>query len=405
MLEPLAVLLFCAALLAFLEALYSLKGGLDLLRLTRAVRQGSPDGEFPPATLIIPCRGLDPGLKENLAAYFRQDHPGYQLLFVTQPQDPSVAVIRGLMEKFSETRSTLLLAGEARGRSQKVHNLLEAMGGLRPQDEVIAFGDSDIRPHIGWLRDLVAPLRNSEVGVTTGFRWYVPQTSSCGSLLRSVWNAGTLTLLKRRGSPFAWGGAMAIRRVDFEAWEVRRYWRGALSDDYALSSAARDHGGPICFQPRCLSLSFEDCSLGELLNWSFRQLAITRIYQPRLWQVGFVSQLLNFLALWAGTLLLLVGWAFGTGVTVSAHLLIALSLLIIGIYGLGCLKGYVRLRAVRKLLEEEETIIRSWWAYVFLTPLASLITLLGLLRSLTTREIQWRGLRYRMISPSQTESL
>ena len=41
-------------------------------------------------------------------------------------------------------------------------------------------------------------------------------------------------------------------------------------------------------------------------------------------------------------------------------------------------------------------------AYVLWGPLASLLSLLGLVRSVFKRDIEWRGIRYRMLSPEKT---
>lgn len=47
--------------------------------------------------------------------------------------------------------------------------------------------------------------------------------------------------------------------------------------------------------------------------------------------------------------------------------------------------------------------LRRWqWAYVGWGPLSGLLTLLALVRSGLSREIVWRGVRYRLVSPTET---
>ncbi len=66
----------------------------------------------------------------------------------------------------------------------------------------------------------------------------------------------------------------------------------------------------------------------------------------------------------------------------------------------------MRLRGVTDLFPEVGARLRRWRAaYLFATPLSSLISLSGFLRSAVTRKISWRGIRYRMVSPSRTEVL
>ncbi len=318
--------------------------------------------------------------------------------------DPCVPILERVREGFPAVNSQILFAGKARQRGQKVHNLLHAVGQLGAGDGVLAFGDSDIRPATNWLRDLIGTLEDPDVGVSTGFRWYLPQRGNFASVLRSVWNAGTASLMKEGDSSFAWGGAMAVRREVFQDCQVADYWTDALSDDYAISRAIHDHSRTIRFQPRCLSFSHEDCRLHELLEWSGRQLSITHIYHPNLWRLAFVSQALNSLTLWGGMAVLLI--ALWNPTLVSNRLLFALMVVLASVYTLGCLKGWIRLRAVTLLFPEHSRVLRKYrLPYTFWGPLASLISLLGFIRSLWSRTIEWRGVRYRMVSPTKTEVL
>src|SRR5205085_255941 len=80
-----------------------------------------------------------------------------------------------------------------------------------------------------------------------------------------------------------------ITRRMFEQSKVLEHWRGALSDDFAMTRALREAGRPIKFVPQCLAPSFESCSFGELLEFMTRQLKITRVYAPHLWRAVFVG--------------------------------------------------------------------------------------------------------------------
>ncbi len=397
---PFALLVI--GILSLFEALYSLKGGVDYLRFFQKSRHRALGDFAPPATLILPFKRVDEGLEENLRAYFELDYPDLQILLVTGDfLDPCVPILERVRDEYPEAISQILFASEAQQRGQKVQNLLHAVGQLRDGDGVVAFGDSDIRPAANWLRDLIGTLEDPDVGVSTGFRWYLPQRGDFASVLRSVWNAGTASLMKEGDSFFAWGGAMAMRREVFHDCRVVDYWTNALSDDYAVSRAIHDHSRTIRFQPRCLSFSHEDCRLHELLEWSGRQLSITHIYHPNLWRLAFLSQVLNSLALWGGMAFLLV--ALWNMTLASNRLLFALAAVIVSVYVLGCFKGWLRVRAVSLLFPEHVSVLRKYrLAYTFWGPLASLLSLWGFIRSLVSRKIEWRGIRYLMVSPRKT---
>ena len=388
------------AALGVLEASFSLLGGIRFRRLFRGYRRQAPTEPAVPAVLIIPFKGLDPGLASNLRAFFEQDYPDLHYLLVTQDaQDPSVEVIRKIAGHYPELRWRLLFSGSARDRGQKVHNLMKAVDAVEPDREILVFGDSDIRPGKHWARDLIELALRPEVGMATGFRWYLPQTRNFASLLRSCWNGGIASLMTEKNNRFAWGGAMCIKRTTFQQCRVLEYWRGALSDDLALSRALHECRQSIYFQPRALSFSHEDCSLGELLDWTHRQFTITRIYHPQLWWMTLAAQTVNGGTVWGGLgLVLLLYWS-------GPHDLAAVSVAAVTllVWALGCLKAAVRLLAVRQLFPGPAK--RNRWVHVCCGPLCNLLSLAGLVRSAWGRTIHWRGIRYRMDSPQRTRVL
>ena len=120
------------------------------------------------------------------------------LLVTGDSSDPAVPLLQEISALYPRVSLQILFAGKTKKRSQKVHNLLHALDYLRNGDQVLAFGDSDIRPTQDWLRHLVSSLEDPNVGVSTGYRWYLPQKGNFASALRSVWNAGIASLKQNR---------------------------------------------------------------------------------------------------------------------------------------------------------------------------------------------------------------
>ena len=285
-----------------LVSLYSLISSFRYLGYLHVHGDRAPERSYlPPVTLLVPCCGLDAGLADNLRAIVLQDYPDLRVVFIVENEaDRAVPVIQSVMA--GEKRVTrLVVAGPARGRGQKVHNLLTAVATIE-DDCVLAFADSDIRPAPDWLVHLVEPLDRVEVGVATGYRFYVPERGNFASFLRSAWNAGVLTLLGDHDHNFAWGGSMAIKRSTFREAGVADAWKGVLSDDYALTHAVRRAGLRIEFVPRCVVASVGPVGLTEVLSWCTRQMAITRVYWPNLWRIAGGSQILYSIFLGAGFL-------------------------------------------------------------------------------------------------------
>jgi ceramide glucosyltransferase len=371
-----------------LAALHALVGGLRYLGYAR--RASGPAGgeraEGPEVLLIVPCCGDEDGLRSNLLALLGQEYAPFFVRFVVAgPDDGAVGAIEGARDEFPG-RSELVIAGPGRGRGQKVHNLLAALEG-RPLPEVLAFADSDGRPEPRWLARLVAELRRPGVGVASSYRFYRPKPRSFASLLRSVWDLSVLALLGDHARNFAWGGSMAIRQDVFERAGVRAAWRGALSDDLALTHAVRRAGFRVAFVPEALVGSTGAPRLGDVLSWVARQISITRVYWPWLFWLTAVNSLGSaaFLAL-----------APVVGGTLPNALLGA-------ILALGVTAGGLRALAVCRLAPQWRAEIRPLlWAYALMAPLAGLTTAFGVVRALASRRIEWRGTGYEMRSPHET---
>ena len=396
------VFYFFAALL-IIQAVISLRGGaryLSYVRRELATAADKPD--FTPyASVLAPCRGLDQGLRENLRAIFRQNYPAYEIIFVIDNEnDPAHAVIEDLRLEFetdARIASRVVVAGEATTGGQKVHNLKVAVGHTHPESEVFVFVDSDARPRSGWLRSLVAPLADEEMGAATGYRWFIPVNGGFASRLRAVWNASIASALGPHSDKnFCWGGSTAIRRETFERAQVMDEWQGAASDDFAMMRALRRVRLPIHFVPDCLTAAHEDCNLADLLEFTTRQLKITRVYAPHFWQVVLFSNLLFVIIFFGGLALGITRAALGRSVIWPLAFILA-------IYLLGSLKAYLRWRAVCLPLAEYRTELRrDAFAHLFLWPLASALYLYNALAALFSRRINWRGITYELKSPKET---
>jgi cellulose synthase/poly-beta-1,6-N-acetylglucosamine synthase-like glycosyltransferase len=268
---------------------------------------------------------------------------------------------------------------------------------LDAQSAVIVFVDTDARPQVDWLRSLVAPLADEQLGVTTGYRWFIPLQGGFASHLRAVWNASIASALGENGDRnFCWGGATAIRRSVFERLDISEQWRGTLSDDFALMRALRRAQLPIHFVPRCLTASLEDCSFRELLEFTTRQLKITRVYAPQFWKAVLMGSLLFVFGFFGGLALVITRMALGLSWTFPCSLMLVIFLL-------GAGKAYVRWRAVCLALPALRfELRRGLTAHLLLWPLASALYLYNALGAACSRRINWRGITYELKSPTET---
>ncbi len=391
---------FLAAISIWL-GLLSLRGGLRFVRYLQAeVAKEYP--EFTPfVTVFVPCRGVDDGLKENITAMFAQDYPRFEIIFVSdRADDPAFTVIEEARTSFkreSGPTMRIVIAGPATDSGQKVHNLRVAVGEADQRTEIFAFVDTDARPHRLWLRSLVAPLQDEQIGATTGYRWFVSRRGGLAPHLRSVWNAAIASALGAdEKKNFCWGGSSAIRRATFEQLKVRDRWRGTVSDDFTLTRVLHEAGLPIKFAPQCLTPSFEDCSLRELIEFTTRQLKITRTYAAHLWKAVLIGSA-SFVMTLVGGIAVIV-WRAAIGLSFATPLFLLLL-----IFALGAMKSHLRLRAVSIAISDRRLLsLSTTLAHATLWPLASLLYLYNALAAAFSRRIEWRGITYELKSPTET---
>ncbi len=401
LLDPITLIFYFFAAISIWLGLVSLRGGVRFIRYLQA-ELGKEYPEFKPfVTVFVPCRGVDDGLKENINAIFAQEYPKFEVVFVTdRADDPSIAIIEAARREFAgESGPTMrfVISGPAVDCGQKVHNLRVAVPEADSQSEVFVFVDTDARPSATWLQSLVGPLQDPHLGATTGYRWFVPVHGGPASHLRSVWNAAIASALgERLEKNFCWGGSTAIRRETFYKCRVLEYWRGTVSDDFALTRALHESNLPIKFVPECLTASFEDCTFRELIEFTTRQLKITRAYASHLWRGVLIGSVL-FVFVFFGGIALVIARAL-LGLSFAAPLVLLLIIL-----ALGSMKSHFRLRAVSLVIRDPRMhSFGATLAHLALWPFASLLYLYNALAAAVSRKITWRGITYELNSPTET---
>jgi len=355
----------------------------------------------PPAAVIIPCKGTDLQFRENILSVLDQQYPDVHFLFVTATnKDPAHAELAKLLAERPALRTQLLVAGTSMRRAQKLTNLLYAVDHISADRKVVVHLDADIRLRPNFLKHLIAPLHSEDVGAATGFPWYVPLRGRIGSVMRSIWGGGALPLLIDNRHNLASGAANALRLEVYEASGVRAAMDGAVSDTFAITQSVKRMGKQVVFVPQCLFVTPDDSSLLETIRWTTRQTTISKVYGPKFWWTVALSY--SF-----ATALLLAGILFLTFAATSGRLTLLLpALLILCLVPLQSINAALLLRVVQTMLPEQAAQLeRMKWKYMTLAPLGSLLIFANSLLSRATNVISWRGIRYRLVSPTQTQVL
>lgn len=385
------------------QGLYLLWDGFEWMRMVRRRLETHSGFYAPRVALICPCKGLEPGLEENLTALVHFDYAEYEIFFaLASGLDPARSVIERVAAA-SNRPSHIVVAGPPQDCGEKVNNLRKAVEQAGENFEVLVFTDSDVRLGRAWLAHLVAPLANAKLGATSTFRWYLPAggagKSRFASAFASAWNAAILTLLGDHARNFCWGGGTAIRRKTFDEASVLESWKGAVSDDFALTRALRQAGRRIEFVPECLAPALFDTTGADLFEFTNRQMILTRVYAPGMWAWGALTHILYCITLLDSLFVILAR-------IVAGDTWLALAILALVVPLLAAIKGALRTVAVEELLPDWKARLRVWeWAWFLLAPLVPFLFAWNALVAVFVREIRWRGIRYKLISPSQTKVL
>ena len=380
--------------------LYSLWDGFVWFRLVRQ-RVGTHSGFYTPATaLICPCKGNERGLEENLMSLTRFDYPNYEIYFTLATSlDPALKIIERVKTASSHPVH-IVIAGPPTDCGEKVYNLQRAVEALPPDKfEVLAFTDSDVRLPRGCLNKLIAPLQDGRIGATTAYRWIIPSGSGADAIasgLASAWNAAIATMLGKPTGDFCWGGGTAIRKKTFEDVKVLEAWKGAVSDDFAMTWALEQSGKSIVFCPECMAATLQPWNFSDLLEFTNRQILITRVYSPRRWQMGLILHLSYCVTILFGIFAIFYFIVDGDPWGQLVSLLFAVPLL-------AAMKGALRAVAIGEAMPEWKAKINEWiWVWPVLAPVAPFLFSWNFISSLITKRIRWRGIRYELLSPNLT---
>jgi ceramide glucosyltransferase len=250
-------------------------------------------------SILKPLSGTDPEMYESFRSHCLQDYPEYEIIFgVSDANDPAIQLVQQLKAEFPQRPIRLMVCPERLGSNTKVSNL--AQMARQARHEYIIVNDSDIRVEPDYLRRVLAPLTDSEVGLVTCLYRGIAN-ATLGSRLESLgistdFAAGVLVAQTvENGILFGLGSTLAFRRRDLQAIGGFEALVDYLADDYQIGSRIAALGLKVklsdivvdTFLPRYTFRGFFD----HQLRWA------RTVRDSRFW--GYVGLGLTFGLPWA----------------------------------------------------------------------------------------------------------
>ena len=384
------------AIIQIAVGLFLLWRGIQWLAYVRRRLKTDPGFYAPRTAVICPCRGVEPGLERNLVSLCEFDHQNYEIFLVLASESDHAYSIVKRVAASSKVKVNIVIAGKPEKCSEKVNNLRVAVEQLPVEFEALVFTDSDGRPGRSWLHRLVAPLSDSRIGATTTMRWFIPNQSDLPTALLAAWNAAVVTMPGGHAKNFCWGGGTAIRRALFEEMGMLDVWQHSFSDDYSLTMMIERTARQIVFLPECLTPSYVQTDFAGLLEFTTRQVRITRVYRPQMWVTALATHFLYCFTL-------LLGFLLAFELTLASRPAFHVTTLLVLTMLLAAIRGALRVVGVTEALPSLRSLVMSQaWIYILLPAMVPFLYLLNFFASLFGRRLKWRGIEYELISRDQT---
>ena len=237
----------------------------------RAARAG--DSELGPVTVLKPLKGIDPGLRDNLRAILRQDHPSFEVIFGAEdPHDPALELARSVAAEFPGANVQFVGGGAPEsGQNPKVR-ILRCMVEYASHGWVL-ISDSNVRPAPDYLRkvqgtqvaeqaDLVHTVLSGCPGESLGARLEELQLNG--------WVAAAICFAQRFGHPCVIGKSMLMRRSYLVEEGALVRMQDILAEDYMMGAEIHRRGGKVALASYLLPVVTGTAPLSAFLNRHIR---------------------------------------------------------------------------------------------------------------------------------------
>lgn len=365
----------------------------------RLYQTRTTDSDYTPvATVILSLRGNDPFLADCLNGLLNQDYPNYSVkIIIDHISDPAWDLVEECLQNQSHSHCEVSVReNHSGGCGLKNASLVQALNEVDDDVEVVAWLDSDVVPHPSWLRELVSPLQNPQVGVTSGVRWYAPRDINIGTLVRHAWNSAAV--IQVLSLDIAWGGSIALSRAVFQSPHLQNSLAKMMWDDSGLKSIASELNKELAFAPAATMMNAESISFSSCFQFITRQLLNARFYHakwPFIATVGLTTALAQTILMLLAVLFLIQGNLLWAGISAGV-LVFSGGCVTAVIYRMSLLVHQIARDRGEEVQRRPLQTAAVLWLTVYVY-CAALIT------AIRTKKIDWRGVKYHVPSPFEIQ--
>jgi len=320
----------------------------------------------PKVLVIMPCKGTDIKLGDNLKSAQDQTYKSYKFITVVASKSDEA------LKAIHATKTDYILANKKYSKgSGKVTNLASAMAKYTNYDIYVIL-DSDVLVSRNWLELLIRPFSDKSIGLSTAFPIFEP-IGGIWSKVKHSWGYVGFGLMENERTRFGWGGSLAFRKELLKG-NAFNYFAESISDDIALTKIAKRLKFKIAYVPEANPIVYTNDNFQQFVEWSTRQTAFSIAGSNKILYYGIAFYSANVLLLVSGIVL---------GIAVNP-ILFALLLPFV----LNAAKAYKRSKSLHVLA---------------IYPFINFVYLFNLLKASTMRSVKWRGRTYDISKIPKTE--
>jgi len=249
----------------------------------RQVRSAIEDGQLPPVSVLKPVHGLEAQLKENIESFFRQDYPNYEILFAAdEADDPALEVVREVSARYPQIQTRILITGTPWPNPvvYGFHCMAEAAA-----HEILVTTDSDVAVDPSYLREIVPPLLDRQVGMVTCVYRGKNAAGFCSGLtaigMSVEMTAGVLVANLLEGMKFGLGPTTVVRKDSLASIGGYTALKDYIAYDFAIGNLIAKAGYRVVLSKHVIDHVVNQKSFRHMWQNQLRWAQTTRYSRPR----------------------------------------------------------------------------------------------------------------------------
>ncbi|MGB8759388.1 MAG: glycosyltransferase [Candidatus Sulfotelmatobacter sp.] len=249
----------------------------------KQVSSVSDDARLPPVSVLKPVHGLEARLKENIESFFRQDYPDYEILFAAdEANDAALDVVREVCARYPHIRSRVLVTGTP--WPNPVVYAFHCMAEVAAHD-ILVTTDSDVEVDSRYLREIVPPLLNPQVGMVTcvyrgkNAAGFFSGLTAIGMSVEMT--AGVLVANLLEGMKFGLGPTTVVRKDSLASIGGYTALRDYIAYDFAIGNLMAQKGYQVVLSGHVIDHVVNQPSFRRMWQNQLRWAQTTRYSRPK----------------------------------------------------------------------------------------------------------------------------